>query len=410
MAKTEGVHNALWKLLHTWRLVAALCVLICGAGIAAALLLGKSTNCATSACAQALKVVSIQPSDGASAVLPSSTIAVSYNRAISLRRQAPSISPAVPGSWHLVGKKTLKFVAQAPLSPGATYTISFPQSVHSKKGATTTSTTFLRPNITFTVSMPSEKRLEQVLAQLGYLPLSYSPPVNLTPSKVATTQPGTLIWRWGGLPTQLTSQWMPGQANEITKAGIMAFQSVNNLKVDGIAGPQVWSLLINAVLHNEDDPNPVTYVLVTKAIKQHLTVWVNGIVEFQGVLVNTGVPGATTTDGNFAVFSHVKTSHMKGTNITGSTYTDPDVPWVSYFNGGDALHGYPRRVYGYPQSNGCVEMTISVAATIWPYTPIGTLVTVQGQTHPLATTTTTTSTSSTTTTSTTLAAPTARRP
>ena len=54
-------------------------------------------------------------------------------------------------------------------------------------------------------------------------------------------------------------------------------------------------------------------------------------------------------------------SDMKGTNVTGVTYNDPTVPWASYFNGGDALHGFLRAHYGYPQSNGCVEMPITTA-------------------------------------------------
>ena len=63
---------------------------------------------------------------------------------------------------------------------------------------------------------------------------------------------------------------------------------------------------------------------------------------------------------------------MCGTSVT--------VPWASYFNGGDALFGYPRESYGFPQSNGCVEMPISTAGAVWPDTPIGTRVTVQGTT------------------------------
>jgi lipoprotein-anchoring transpeptidase ErfK/SrfK len=50
---------------------------------------------------------------------------------------------------------------------------------------------------------------------------------------------------------------------------------------------------------------------------------------------------------------------------------------VSYFHGGDALHGFVRPGYGYPQSDGCVEMPISNAAVVFPLTPLGTLVTVQ---------------------------------
>jgi len=54
---------------------------------------------------------------------------------------------------------------------------------------------------------------------------------------------------------------------------------------------------------------------------------------------------------------------------------------VSYFDGGDALHYYSRASYGFPQSNGCVEMQLATAANLWPVTPIGTLVTVQGPTY-----------------------------
>ena len=41
---------------------------------------------------------------------------------------------------------------------------------------------------------------------------------------------------------------------------------------------------------------------------------------------------------------------MSGTNPDGSHYIDPGIPDVSYFNGGDALHGFIRASYGFPQS------------------------------------------------------------
>jgi len=71
------------------------------------------------------------------------------------------------------------------------------------------------------------------------------------------------------------------------------------------------------------------------------------------------------------------TTTMSGTNPDGSKYHDTGIPWVSYFNGGDALHGFIRSSYGYPQSLGCVEMSFDNAKTVYPSTPIGTLVTVQ---------------------------------
>jgi lipoprotein-anchoring transpeptidase ErfK/SrfK len=67
---------------------------------------------------------------------------------------------------------------------------------------------------------------------------------------------------------------------------------------------------------------------------------------------------------------------MSGTNPDGSTYHDPGIPWISYFNGGDALHGFTRASYGFPQSLGCVEMPAAEAGQVYPYTPIGTIVNV----------------------------------
>jgi lipoprotein-anchoring transpeptidase ErfK/SrfK len=93
-------------------------------------------------------------------------------------------------------------------------------------------------------------------------------------------------------------------------------------------------------------------------------------------LVNTGIPAAPTATGTYPVFEHLPVTTMSGTNPDGSHYSDPGIPWVSYFNGGDALHGFIRPGYGYPQSLGCVEMTYADAGKVYPYTPIGTLVDV----------------------------------
>jgi hypothetical protein len=72
------------------------------------------------------------------------------------------------------------------------------------------------------------------------------------------------------------------------------------------------------------------------------------------------------------------------------------------------LHGFIRASYGSPQSNGCVEMSYADAALVWPLTPIGTLVTIEGPdygTAPPSTTTTTTAPPPPTTTTTAPPAP-----
>jgi len=94
-------------------------------------------------------------------------------------------------------------------------------------------------------------------------------------------------------------------------------------------------------------------------------------------LVNTGVAGAPTENGTWPVFARYTVTTMSGTNPDGSHYVDPGIPWVSYFHGGDALHGFVRPGYGYPQSDGCVEMPPANAKVVFPLTPLGTLVTVE---------------------------------
>jgi len=99
----------------------------------------------------------------------------------------------------------------------------------------------------------------------------------------------------------------------------------------------------------------VDYVFVAKTLPETTTVYQNGVVAYTS-LANTGVTGAETASGTFPVFLRYQVTTMTGTNPDGSKYSDPGIPWVSYFNGGDALHGFVRSSYGFPQSDGCVEM------------------------------------------------------
>ena len=233
--------------------------------------------------------------------------------------------------------------------------------------------------VTFTVAQASTERLQQLLAQLGYLPVTFTPKAPLSsPSLATTAQAGTFSWRWPGTPASLASLWTEGAEDVITKGAVMNFENQNGLAVDGVAGKEVWSTLLADLATAKINADPYTYVFVSKQLPEALTLFENGVPKLVNIPVNTGAPGADTTDGTYPVFEHVVSSRMQGTNPDGSTYDDPNVPWASYFNGGDALHGFVRASYGFPQSNGCVEMAISNAAQVWPLTPIGTLVTVVG--------------------------------
>ena len=68
---------------------------------------------------------------------------------------------------------------------------------------------------------------------------------------------------------------------------------------------------------------------------------------------------------------------MSGYNPDGSYYSDPGMPDVAYFNGGDAVHGFLRASYGFPQSLGCVELPFAAQPSCLRREPIGTLVNIE---------------------------------
>jgi peptidoglycan hydrolase-like protein with peptidoglycan-binding domain len=327
---------------------------------------------------RSLTVTSTAPKTGATNVPSDQVVTVDLSLPVADASGMPMFSPPVSGSWSKVGPRAVSFRATAPFIPTSTETLVLPAGAagpHAKSGEVLRAPV----TITFTVAQASTERLQQLLAQLNYLPLSFTPNGPLrSPAAATTAQAGTFAWRWPGMPASLVSLWSEGYENVITKAAVMDFESQNGLTVDGLAGKEVWSALLSDLATGKVDADSYTYVSVSKVLPETMTLYENGNPVLANVPVNTGAPGADTTDGTYPVFEHVVSSRMQGTNPDGSTYNDPAVPWASFFYGGDALHGFVRATYGSPQSNGCVEMPIAVAAKVWPLTPIGTLVTVAG--------------------------------
>jgi peptidoglycan hydrolase-like protein with peptidoglycan-binding domain len=377
-------HRALWAVL-----VVAIALVVVGGG---AYLLGrqshstatKATSAAstspTTAKASPLRVVTTTPAAGATDVPSNQVISVQLTEPVSASSGMPTLAPPVAGNWKPGANDTLTFEAAAPLVPTTTETLTIPSG---SAGVVATHGALLgQPTVvSFTVAQASTERLQQMLAAVNYLPLSFTPSAPLaSPADAFTAQTGTFAWKWAGLPAELTSLWTEGAENIITKGAVMNFEHQAGLDVDGVAGKQVWTALLADTASAKMNAVPYVWVFVSKDLPEALTLYSNGVADPQltNVAVNTGAPGADTVDGTYPVFEHVPTSRMVGTNPDGSTYNDPAVPWASFFNGGDALHGFVRATYGSPQSNGCVEMPVATAAIVWPLTPIGTLVTVAG--------------------------------
>ncbi len=319
------------------------------------------------------------PAPGAR-IKPGTSIALTFSEPVekALGNARPVVSPSTPGSWRPEGTHTLVFHPSGyGYGLGTTVTVALPSGVRLVGGQSGSAST-----ATWTVPPGSTLRLQQLLAELGYLPVRFTEhgsPVALNPQAqeaAAVTPPGgTFTWRYGDIPSALRSFWAPGASGELTRGAVMALEDQHEMTIDGEAGPSVWRVLIGDVLAHRHYNFGYTFVNVSESA-QELNLWHDG----RTILttpVNTGIPSRPTEPGTFAVYEHISSGTMSGTNPDGSHYEDPGIPWISYFNGGDALHGFERASYGFPQSLGCVEMPPATAGRVWPYTPVGTIVNVQ---------------------------------
>jgi len=107
------------------------------------------------------------------------------------------------------------------------------------------------------------------------------------------------------------------------------------------------------------------YIYVSKQSPERLYLIGGGKIIFQSP-VNTGIRAAPTPDGVFHIFASYLQKTMKGTDPrTFRRYNDRNVPYVMYFDGGLAIHGFYRSGYGYPQSFGCVELPVYKARELY---------------------------------------------
>ncbi len=314
---------------------------------------------------------------------PNGAITLTFSRAQSAAISAhpPVITPNVPGRWKKLDTHTLAFRPTGLGFPlGSHVAVRLPEQVDlvQPAGGRTTRT------LTWEVQHGTILRLHQLLALTGYLPVDWSSS-DATVARTASAQlaavadppAGHFSWPYATTtPHELKGIWRTFEWNEITRGAVMMFEHDHDLEVDAFVGPKVWNALLQDALAGKRRTAGYSYVYVHRNVPQLLTLWHNGktILTSPG---NTGVPAAPTELGTFPVFEHIPIGTMAGTNPDGSHYNDPGIRWISYFNHGEAIHAFPRASFGTPQSLGCVELPTEAAAKVWPYTPIGTLVTVE---------------------------------
>ncbi len=290
----------------------------------------------------------------------------------------PMLTPSVAGRWSVTGD-VVSFTPTSTLELCSSYTLT----VWAGTDATGASPLGHSRKLALQVACPSLRGLQQALARLRYLPYAIDaahgrnsgnkPESRALAAHYAFSPPaGRLV---ASVPDAPGLAY--GALDPTTRGALMVFQDDHGFSPSGVPDRATWATLLAAEALGHGDPAPYTFVTVSEASPETLEVH-RGTRVVLSTPANTGVAGAETELGTFPIYARYVLTTMSGTNPDGSHYEDPGVPWVNYFNGGDAVHGFPRASYGFPQSNGCVELPIGTAAQVYPLLAIGDLVIVSG--------------------------------
>jgi hypothetical protein len=339
-----------------------------------------------------LRLLSVTPAGGDHDANGADPITVKFSSPLSPQTPLPTLSPSVAGSWQVSGD-TATFTPTSGYVADTTVKVKVPGGKDGILAAGASAATLKKTSVTsFTTGAYSTLRLQEILAQLGYLPLTWTPADPATGTiansdaraqlAAAYDAPAGTFDFQSGYPSELTSQWSAGTDNVLVSGAVRAFENNVGLAMDGDAGPEVWAALLTAVAKDQTNPDGYSYALATQGSSdESLEIWHDGK-EVLDTPANTGIAASPTVDGTFPVYLKYTVTQMKGLNPDGTKYDDT-VYWASYFNGGDAVHAFPRDSYGWYQSLGCVELPYNgdgpgVAENAYNFLTYGSLVTVTG--------------------------------
>mgnify|MGYP002737181035 CR=1 FL=1 len=218
-------------------------------------------------------------------------------------------------------------------------------------------------------------------------------------------------------PTKVTD-WVVETADATNDAPVSGIQNVNaegevlSVSREGIAGytannaQEVATQLVAALEAREDFAGQLEYDKVEPTFEQkevlpqtanlayqatkgekwidinltnYTTTAYEGATPVYGpVAIVVGTDQTPTVTGTYKTYLQYPKQTMRGLNVDGSRYETPDVPWVTYFHKGYALHGaYWRSTFGHGGpggSHGCVNMPIPASKWFYDWAGIGTTV------------------------------------
>jgi hypothetical protein len=155
----------------------------------------------------------------------------------------------------------------------------------------------------------------------------------------------------------------PGVYDDQTQQAVMAFRKMANLDRSFVADANVFDALAVGA-----GGFVIRYPSQGRHVEADLTHQVMALINADGSIhalyqISSGKPSTPTALGNFAVYN--KTPGINNVGMVDS----------SYFNGGDAIHGY-HEVPSYAASHGCLRVWIPDALAIYGWALLGTPVDV----------------------------------
>ncbi len=209
-----------------------------------------TTTATTTTTLPPIDVLSISPAQGAEGVASGMPVTVVLSGPPRAGAPMPALVPAAKGQWTVDGS-TLTFTPSFGYAPWSTEHVVVPEALAGPESSS------------FHVAGIPLLRVQQLLAELRYLPLDYGPTPGVSGLAKAApiaalvsprTLPGTFTWRFSTTPASLRALWAPGKESVVTTGALMHFEAVENLPEGSPIDPQLWGALKKAVASARNRP------------------------------------------------------------------------------------------------------------------------------------------------------------
>lgn len=185
-------------------------------------------------------------------------------------------------------------------------------------------------------------------------------------------------WTFEDIPIQVA----PGYGAALTGQRLAPWSVVQIYDTQSVAGAD-WNMIgldqwvearkvaqVSVSTQSPDGSNASPRWIDVNLAEQTLAVYDNNQLVF-ATMIASGLDPFWTRPGLFQIQEKKPAETMRNNDPSDFYYLE-DVPWTMYFDGPRALHGaYWRTRFGYPQSHGCVNLSVGDAHWLFNWAHVG---------------------------------------